>query len=230
MTFFSFYCFLQLYNFVPYYHGSNTFSGVVLCILFLFASLMTTLFIGFAVWVFARGLFVIDYFKLNCLKPYIYLSICLAAKFASGFLHAYIDDAFYRLLGLLLINFAILGVLVVLCRRSFEFKTYFSVYVYIHVGRVLLHLQLLIEISVPEVLIHLGVPVSENSLIIIITIFALLLLLNLASKLKVPFIKLISIIQTASKTRSPSTLQSTETRIVQSDNKGIASKKPKPTK
>lgn len=58
------------------------------------------------------------YFKLGNYKPYVSFSVCLAAKSVSGFLHAYINDAFYRILGLLSTNCCTLGVLVILCRRT----------------------------------------------------------------------------------------------------------------
>jgi hypothetical protein len=155
MTYFSFCCFLQLYNFVPYSHGANIYPSVVLCLTILFISLTIAIFFGFAVWVFARNIFRIDYCKQDRLKSYLFFCAGLAVKFVSGFLHAYVDNPSSRMLGLLIINCLILAVLI-LCRRALEHKTYLSIEVLMLLCRVLLHLQLMVEIKVPKILLYLG--------------------------------------------------------------------------
>jgi hypothetical protein len=108
LTYLSFHCFLYLYKFVPYAHGQNSFPSSVLCIVTLFISLLTVCFLGFAAWIFAKAIFEVEHFQSTNYKSYAFYSIALAAKFFSGFLHAYVDNERYRILGLLIVNCAVL--------------------------------------------------------------------------------------------------------------------------
>jgi hypothetical protein len=108
LTYLSFHCFLYLYKFVPYAHGQNSFPSSVLCIVTLFILLFTVCVLGFTAWIFARKTFEIENFQSENYKSYAFYSIALAAKFFAGFLHAYVDNERYRILGLLIVNCVVL--------------------------------------------------------------------------------------------------------------------------
>lgn len=143
---------------------------------------MTGVCLGFIAWVFARHIFEIDYCKVN-FKSYMFLSFVVAGKFVSGFFHAFIDDAKDRALGLLIVNGCVLVVLLFCC-KTMQIKTYFIIYLGIYLGKVVLHIQLLYEMWVPEVLIKIEGSASENSLILVISIFGFMLMISFISIFK----------------------------------------------
>jgi hypothetical protein len=75
-------------------------------------------------------------------------------KFAAGFFHSYLDNPNYILLGLFSVNIIVFGILIY-CWKAIEFKVDRSAYVFIYLGKVLLSLQLLLEIDITQVLIYL---------------------------------------------------------------------------
>jgi hypothetical protein len=143
MTYLSFHCFLQLYRFVPYAHGQHTFPSSILCLIMLFTTLITAIFLSFAAWIYASKTFQIDYCKTSNSKSYLFFGFALTGKFAAGFAHAYVDNPKHIVLGLLIINCFVFGVLIY-CWKAMQFKTYLSVYFVVYLGKVVMHLQLLL--------------------------------------------------------------------------------------
>jgi hypothetical protein len=115
LTFLGFHCFLQFYAFVPYSDGAHSFPSCVLCLLTLFAALLTVCFLGFAAWRFARSVFEISYFSADDCRSYLFFGLSLAVKCLSAFFHAYVDSAQDRAFGLFVLQTFLLLALVCCC-------------------------------------------------------------------------------------------------------------------
>jgi hypothetical protein len=116
ITYLSFHCFLQLSKLVPYSHGTNNFPSCLFCLLTLFAILMTC-FLGVPIKLFAKNLFEVDYCRQKFFKSYLLFGTAAAARFATGFFHAYVDLIEFRAFGLFLINSGVV-IVVIYCRKA----------------------------------------------------------------------------------------------------------------
>jgi hypothetical protein len=180
MTYLSFHSFLHLSKFVPYSHGRNIFPSCIFCLLLFFTALMTALCLAPAAWLLSRKFFKIEYCKVN-FKSYLFFTFAAIGKLCSGFFHAYIDDAKYRIFGLFVVNVCVFAVLLFCC-KAMQCKTYLIIYLGLYFGKVVLHLQLFQEIWVSEILISMPDTTTQNSFILVILIFGLMFIIFLMSK------------------------------------------------
>jgi hypothetical protein len=117
MTYLSFHCFMQFYQFVPYCAGKNSYPSCILCLILLFVLILTVCLISFSAWIFAKDIFEVDYFKNYNSQSYLFFSLMIASKFCAGFFHSYIDHPLKRVAGLLGIN-CISLVILISCRKA----------------------------------------------------------------------------------------------------------------
>lgn len=114
-----------------------------------------------------------------------------ANKLATGFFHSFVSNTQDRAFGLFILNGCLVIELLYLI-RAMQLKTYMVFYFFIYLSKALLNFQLFVQIWQPLTLYN-GLT-SENSLILVLLIFGLMLILYIINISRVMYLKVQRII------------------------------------